>query len=315
MDSSELKEKFSKLSVLVVGDICLDQDFIGGYSGYSREVEQLPIFRAEKVKYSPGGGGNLAVCFAALGVQTAVAGYWGNSHDINRQLLEKELKANGIMTMGMWYDGRTPVFIKYYFHNNQHVYRADLISEPVQQFKSEKLAEKVAGLASAFQFVACADYEEVNDFGVCSPEVIEAVRQNAKMKFATSRKHMDKFHGFDYLIQNERELGEASFMQYTDLSIKKQIVATKGGRGASVYENLEWNTVKSQELTENIDPCGCGDMFYAIYASSVMAGYDTTTCLQLANAGARCVARKLFGTGQADCEEITKEWEYLYGQV
>ena len=88
MDYKELQDKYSKLSVLVCGDMCLDKDFIGGYSGFSREVEQLPIFRTEIEKYNPGGGGNLSVCFSALGVKTIIAGIWGDDDDVNRYILE-----------------------------------------------------------------------------------------------------------------------------------------------------------------------------------------------------------------------------------
>ena len=61
-----------------------------------------------------------------------------------------------------------------------------------------------------------------------------------------------------------------------------------------------------------IDPCGCGDMFYAAYSSSIMAGYDVETSIKIANSAARVVARKLFGTGQASPEEIAREYKVLY---
>jgi sugar/nucleoside kinase (ribokinase family) len=70
--------------------------------------------------------------------------------------------------------------------------------------------------------------------------------------------------------------------------------------------------VGSVELTENIDPCGCGDMFYAAYSSSIMAGFDMETSIRIANSAARVVARKLFGTGQATPEEIAEEYKVLY---
>ncbi|MBD3183242.1 hypothetical protein GF312_13180, partial [Candidatus Poribacteria bacterium] len=45
LNTIELSSKLSELSVLVVGDHCLDRDCIGRYSGFSREEESMPIFR------------------------------------------------------------------------------------------------------------------------------------------------------------------------------------------------------------------------------------------------------------------------------
>ena len=330
IEAKELSEKFSTLSVLVVGDQYLDIDYIGGYSGYSREVEQLPIFRAEKVKYSPGGAGNLAVCFATLGVKTNVAGYWGNQSDPNRNHMELAFDNLDIDYYPMLENGRTPTFEKVYLHNGQHIYRLDLISEYESGVKMAIVF--LGNECEKVDFVACADYEEVHEFGVCSPEVIDAVRQNAKVKFATSRKHMMRFEGYDYIIQNISEVkrsakGYAKKAESKNPDDKhtlawwrlfelkaKNLVITLGGKGAKqISAKYPDVSVESKELTENIDPCGCGDMFYAIYSSSVMAGFDPTKCLQLANAGARVVARKLFGTGQANVEEIAMECEMLYG--
>jgi sugar/nucleoside kinase (ribokinase family) len=90
---------------------------------------------------------------------------------------------------------------------------------------------------------------------------------------------------------------------------------TLGKKGAIMYRPESMGIkVESQELSGIIDPCGCGDMFYASYASSVMAGYDVETSLRIANSAARVVARKLFGTGQASPEEIVEEFETLYSQ-
>lgn len=315
--AGKLREKFSSLSVLVVGDICLDIDYIGGYSGYSREVEQLPIFRAEKVKYSPGGGGNLAVCFATLGLKTTVAGYWGDTFwhgDPNASILSNIFEDLGINIDLMYDCERTGVFIKYYLRNGQHIYRSDVQQEIFGIKQVINLKDSIEYHKDEYDFMACADYDESDRDGVCSPMIIEAVRVNAKVKLATSRNNIKRFKGFDYQIQNEKEIRDSGInLDSFSTWVEKDLVVTKGGKGAGSYNGHTWNRVSSKELTENIDPCGCGDMFYSIYASSVMAGYDTTTCLQLANAGARVVARKLFGTGQATVEELVEEWKVLYG--
>lgn len=310
MDYRELQDKYSKLSVLVCGDMCLDKDFIGGYSGFSREVEQLPIFRTEIEKYSPGGGGNLAVCFSALGVRTAVVGIWGSKDDVNRYILELSFRKKNIDTSGMIEGSRTPTFGKIYLHSGVHIYRIDLISEPITESLVDQLAERVKAIVELVDFVACADYEEVNKYGVCSEKVIDVIRENAKPRFATSRNNIRRFKNFHYLIGNEKEIAD----QVDGLNAL-QVIMTLSGQGAIVcHPESIGIKVESQELSGIIDPCGCGDMFYASYASSVMVGYDIETSLRIANSAARVVVRKLFGTGQASPEEIVEEFEKLYGQ-
>ena len=330
MDSKELQEKYSKLSVLVCGDMCLDKDFIGRYSGYSREVEQLPIFRTEIEKYNPGGGGNLSVCFSTLGVKTKIAGFWGGEDDINRYILEKSFKMRNIDTSGMVIGSRTPTFGKVYLRSGIHIYRIDLVSEPVSEEMIYKLASKIQEIMPSVDFVACADYEEASDFGVCSEEVVDTVRKSTLPKFGTSRARIKRFKGFDYMLQNTKEItDQTSLDKNVDIQaivydfIKKlgtkEFIVTMGGKGATAFRldindtnKLESILVSSEELTGNIDPCGCGDMFYAAYSASIMAGYDTETSIKIANSAARVVARKLFGTGQATPEEIAQEYNILY---
>ncbi|MEK7398362.1 MAG: PfkB family carbohydrate kinase [Candidatus Poribacteria bacterium] len=330
MNSNELREKYSKLSVLVCGDMCLDKDFIGGYSGYSREIEHLPIFRTEIEKYNPGGGGNLSVCFSALGVKTTIAGFWGGDDDINRYILEKSFKKRNIGTSGMVIGSRTPTFGKLYLKNGMHIYRIDLISEPVSKEMVDELADKITKIIPSVDFVAYADYEEASEFGVCSEEAVNAVRKSNIPKFGTSRARIKRFNGFDYMLQNTKELTDQTKLdKSSDLQaivqdfIKvlgtKELIVTMGGKGATAFrlnesnpDKLESIPVDSVELTGNIDPCGCGDMFYAAYSSNIMVGYDTETSIKIANSAARVVARKLFGTGQATPEEIAQEYSILY---
>lgn len=327
MDSKLLREKYSKLSVLVCGDMCLDKDYIGGYSGYSREKEQLPIFRTEIEKYNPGGGGNLSVCFSALGVKTVIAGFWGDEDDINRYILESSFKKRNIDTSGMVIGSRTPTFGKVYQHNGTHIYRIDLTSAPVTEKEVNLLADKVKTLINSVDFIACADYEEANDFGVCTKKVIGIIADSPLPKFGTSRARIKNFQNFNHLLQNTKELTEqtelnrrAELPEIVGDFLKKlkieDMIVTMGGSGAIAFrindDIIEAMPVGSEELTDNIDPCGCGDMFYAAYSSSMMAGFDTETSIKIANSAARVVARKLFGTGQATPEEIVEEYKVLY---
>ena len=75
----------------------------------------MPIFRISKLDYKPGGAGNLAANFAALGVNTMIAGVWGGDSDWNSIILEKAMNMRNIDCSGMVTGARTPTFEKYFF--------------------------------------------------------------------------------------------------------------------------------------------------------------------------------------------------------
>ena len=81
------------------------------------------------------------------------------------------------------------------------------------------------------------------------------------------------------------------------------IITSKNGATAFNKDGSK-NESKAKALEGPLDTCGCGDMFYAMYASSLMAGYDTETSLKLAHIAAGIVAKKMFGADQASIDEV-----------
>ncbi|MBD3183769.1 hypothetical protein GF312_15875, partial [Candidatus Poribacteria bacterium] len=75
---------------------------------------------------------------------------------------------------------------------------------------------------------------------------------------------------------------------------------------------LESVMVSTKLLTENVDPCGCGDTFFAVLSSCIMAGYGVEESMKTANSGARSVARKMYGAHCTTISEIGYEYEELY---
>ena len=68
---------FRELSVLVVADICLERDCIVKEGTESCEEIEGTAQDIVYERWHPGGGGNLAANFAALGAKTTVVGTWG----------------------------------------------------------------------------------------------------------------------------------------------------------------------------------------------------------------------------------------------
>ena len=74
-----LKEKLKKRRILVVGDIILDRFIFGDVSRISPEAP-VPVLKVSGEEFKAGGGANVAVNLAALGVKVSLAGFVGNDY-------------------------------------------------------------------------------------------------------------------------------------------------------------------------------------------------------------------------------------------
>ena len=68
---------FSKVNVLVVGDLMLDRYWFGDTVRISPEAP-VPVVKVKQMDDRPGGAGNVALNVAALGAKVAVIGITGN---------------------------------------------------------------------------------------------------------------------------------------------------------------------------------------------------------------------------------------------
>jgi bifunctional ADP-heptose synthase (sugar kinase/adenylyltransferase) len=335
LDFKELEAKFQSLSVLVYGDHYLDRNSIGKWQGFSREEEELPIFHMTQEMYNPGGAGNLAANFAALGVKTTVAGIWGGVHDWNRKILEEEFLGRRINPIGMVEGGRTPKFEKSYFKSGVHVYRADLDPEELSpKVKQACCSELQTLLAEAnFDFLVVADYDETGN-GVCFPRALEILSTCSKSKFGTSRTRISRFRVFDTLVLNRKELIQQVGDEEMTLNLRaaflasitgaNAIVVTLSGQGARFYQRRQGETsfmsdnpfecveVPAVPVSGRIDPCGCGDTFFALLVSTLFTGYDIKESMQVANSGARVIVKKKYGAATPTWSEIATEYQTMY---
>lgn len=336
MDFTELKKKLSTKTVLVYGDHYLDRQGIGKWQGFSREEEELPIFRMSEEFYNPGGAGNLACNFQALGVHTKVVGIWGTDKDWNRKILEYEFQKRGIDTSSMIAGGKTPKFEKCYFKSGVHVVRMDVDPEDLSPTVVQQCEDKLRQLFDKedFDYLAVADYDETNR-GVCFPRALELLATCKTPKFGTSRARIAQLKGFDFLILNRKELIEQIGRPEETMNLRaaflmavanaQGIVMTLSGQGVELFHRedrkadisdprpLQSIRVPSSPITGTIDPCGCGDTFYATFVAVLSVGYGVKEAARLGNAAARVVVKKLYGAATPTLQEVEHDYQEMYG--
>lgn len=334
MDFRELEQSITLKKGLVVGDQYLDRNAIGGYRGYSREVESLPIFKIVTERYGPGGAGNLLSNFGKLNVPAIAVGVWGDTTDRHRVILEESFRASGVDVSGMVAGARTPTFEKFYYPSTHHVLRLDVDTEEIAEATRQELTQKVIMLSPTVDFVVAADYDQ-HGKGVCCDAVLSAIAAVEKPRFGTSRSRISAFHGFGTLVINEKELIATTSDDRTEPEINaallmttagaRTLVVTLGGRGARIYERRRStidlradNPLKTTEIPsvsvgdERIDPCGAGDTFLAVLIACLVSGVDIVDSVKAANSGARAAIRKLFGASPVRLTEVEREYNEMY---
>lgn len=333
MDFRELEQSFTQKKGLVIGDQYLDRNAIGGYRGYSREVENLPIFKIKTEQYGPGGAGNLLANFGTLDVPVTAIGVWGDVTDRHRVILEGSFRSYGVDVSGMVVGARTPTFEKFYYPSTNHVMRIDVDTEEIAKDTRTELVQKVVLLSPTADFVVAADYDE-HGKGVCCKDVLSAIAAAEKPKFGTSRSRINDLQGFGTLVINEKELMEtahertepeisAAFIMTTTGA--RTLIVTLGGRGARIYERRGGNIdlraespLTTHEIPsvsvgeEKIDTCGAGDTFLAVLIACIVSGVDIIDSVKAANAGARAAIRKLFGASPVSLADVEREYNEMY---
>src|SRR5271169_2705918 len=93
-----LEAGFSRIKVLVVGDLMLDRYILGEVDRISPEAP-VPVLRHAQRYERPGGAANVAMNLAGLGCQTLLAGFWGD--DAERRELEQFLETAKVDMTGV----------------------------------------------------------------------------------------------------------------------------------------------------------------------------------------------------------------------
>lgn len=322
-------------TIAVIGDHNVDIDYVGTYPGLmSREQESLAVFESspESVRYSGGGAANIVETLADIQVTALPVGVWDWSGSILRSvrsgILSNIFHSKGISDKGLVHGATVPAFIKYYRPSGVHVFRANIASEPISAEVEDRLVGMIEKLDGIADLVIVADYDETGN-GVITKSVLEAIYYLSCPKIGLSRERADRLYGYDYLILNQMEIRKAtkgraidSIKQYADelwnIVSPKNIIITLEGEGAVWYTKetdnpfFQETMIDSVPLTTQIDTCGCGDAFVALFAACIARGDDVEQAIKAGNAAGRAQARKLCGAHNITIDEVKREWQEVY---
>jgi len=320
MRTRDILARFSELSALVVGDICLDRwcTYDPAAAEPSRETG-IPRIAVVGTEVTPGAGGTVTNNLAALGCgRIQVLGVVGDD-GFGYELL-RALRQRGVSTDLLLCEPGLPTFTYTKLINRQTGIedqpRVDFINQhPLPQAVERKL---LAALREAFggcDVVLVADQAETGQAAVVTPAMRDllaelAERHPAKVVWADSRMRIHEFRKL-ILKPNQQEADTACLrlfgtVDYQRLRVHVQsplLIVTRGGEGALVVNENGEVPVPTRKIEKPVDICGAGDSFSAGAALALAVTRDPLAAVRFGNLVASVTIMKK-GTGTASPEEV-----------
>lgn len=313
-------ERFPSASVLVVGDVMLDQFVVGRVSRISPEAP-VPVVEHDHDEYRIGGAGNVAANVRALGGRVELVGLVGA--DAGADILTGALTRHAIGCGSLVVDRARPTTTKQRIvtTRNQQVARVDFESD------AEAAGAVEAGLVAALRaHLHRADVVVVSDYlkgavtkTIVATIVAEARRRKIPVLVDPKIPHIEYYAGATLVTPNHHEAEIASHVrirsdedarQAARLFIERArcegVLITRGEHGMSLLDPEGREDHYPAVAREVADVTGAGDTVIATLALALAAGATVAEAAQLANHAAGIVVAR-FGAATVAPEELLAE--------
>lgn len=303
-------DNLSKPSVLVIGDMAIDEMVYGNTDRMSREAPVL-ILRHYNTKIILGAASNAANNIAALnGGKVSVIGTYGD--DYYAPILIDTFKKSGINTEYMVKDKDRTTTVKTRISGScsqsvtQQIVRIDRETiDPLSKKTEDKIIEKMEKAIPKHDAVILSDY----NIGLLTDNIIkkaiELCKKYNKIIVVDSQKDLDRFQGVTSMTPNQPDsekfvgfsiTNEETLKKAGDEMLKKtnaeSALITLGGDGMALFEK-DGNFVKVPVFnkTDVFDVTGAGDTVVAAFTLAMAAGFTKKEAAVIGNLAASIVIR------------------------
>jgi rfaE bifunctional protein kinase chain/domain len=300
---------FSRVRVLVAGDVMLDRYWFGDVSRISPEAP-VPIVLVQRTDERPGGAANVARNITALAGGANLLSVVGPDEAGER--LERLLEGEHVRASLHRDEGfSTTVKLRVIGHQQQ-LLRIDFERAPSHEVLAAKLDDYE-------RLVADADAVVLSDYGKgclthCG-RMIEIAREQGKPVLVDPKgSDYARYRGATLLTPNRSEFREVAgrWKDEADLTRRAQqlrqelgleaLIVTRSEEGMSLFTASEsWH--EPTQAREVYDVSGAGDTVIAALALMVASGADLHAAMRVANHAAGIVVGKL-GTAVVHREEL-----------
>jgi D-beta-D-heptose 7-phosphate kinase/D-beta-D-heptose 1-phosphate adenosyltransferase len=301
----QILEKFSKLNILVIGDVILDRYWWGDVSRISPEAP-VPVVRLKNTSLAAGGAANVAANIAGLGATPILVGIVGD--DDGAQQFPGVLAASNVSPDHLVRDSARPTTVKTrVIAHSQQVVRVDQEhADGISEATEEAIVEKLRFEISRADAIAVSDYAKGMLTNRVLTELFRIAGESGKPVLVDPKgKDYLKYKGAALLTPNRREAAEACNFEdqgdvvnragaklMSDLGLEALLV-TEGEEGMTLFRKSQPSIRMAAEARQVYDVTGAGDTVIATFAVAIGAGADVETAARLANVAAGLVVEQV----------------------
>lgn len=307
---------FADASVLVIGDVMLDQFLVGRVDRISPEAP-VPIVAFDHEEHRVGGAANVALNVAMLGGRVDIVGLIGP--DAAGERLASELRARRVSSAGLVTDAsrRTTTKTRIVTTRNQQVARIDYESDVEASGSTERaIIDRALQLADAAGAIVVSDYLK----GAVTPDLMSALADRARSRAIPllvdpKIPHIHYYAGATFITPNHHEAETATHMRirtdgdaraaaraFRERARSGGVLITRGEHGMWLLDGESEGRL-SATAREVSDVTGAGDTVIATLALALAAGATSAEAARLANLAAGIVVGK-FGPATATPAEL-----------
>lgn len=312
-DKEELLKKIenlSKPSVLVIGDMAIDEMVYGTTDRMSREAPVL-ILRHYNTKVILGAASNAAHNIATLTAgKVSVIGTYGK--DYYAPILLKTFKDAGVNTEYMVEDISRATTVKTRISGScsqsvtQQIVRIDRETiEPISKEIEEKIVAQMELAIPKHDAIILSDYNIGLLTDVVIKKAIEFAKKYNKIIVVDSQKDLDRFQGVTSMTPNQpdsekfvgffikdKETLEKAGKEMLEKTNADSALITLGGDGMALFEkNGNFVKVPVFNKTDVFDVTGAGDTVVATYTLAMASGMSKKDSAIVSNLAASIVVR------------------------
>jgi D-beta-D-heptose 7-phosphate kinase/D-beta-D-heptose 1-phosphate adenosyltransferase len=321
METAELLSRFPSRSILVLGDVFLDEFVSGDCSRLSPEAP-VPVLKVDEARTRRvlGGAANTAANVASLGAKAVLIGISGD--DWHGREFEALASRAGIAYERV-HDGRPTMRKTRLVGQGQQLLRLDYEETP----DAGPVAS--AAILAAFRkhlpdaaMVVLSDYAK----GFLTRETTGIILREAhaagkEVLIDPRPQHADFYVGCDYITPNWKEsqglLGQTECDPTDDLIVqngralldrmRSHVILTLGARGITCFDRGTGSHFNlPTQAREVFDVSGAGDTVVATFALARAAGAGLEDAVRIANRAAGVVVGK-FGTATVTRAELSED--------
>ncbi len=311
-------EGFSKVKVLVVGDLMLDRYWWGTVSRISPEAP-VPIVRLRKSTFAVGGAANVAANVAGLGAEAFLIGLVGTDEEAKR-FAEVLLESN-VSDKYLIYSDTRPTTVKTrVIAHSQQVLRLDQEeNSELSDSESERCLHKILQVLDKADIIIISDYAK----GLLTQKMLSSLitianEKNKPILVDPKGKNYSKYAGATLLTPNKKEAAEACNLDenqselveiagrklITELNLTSLLI-TQGEDGMTLLRVGENPLHLKASAREIFDVTGAGDTVIATLAVAIGAGNSFEKSAEIANIAAGLVVEQV-GTTAIKLTELEK---------